>query len=99
MHLPLQHVSPSELPSLFLTSLEPALLVSILDTFKTILTDDKLSEHAQDDILQYLRAFPTVPRFEFVLMFLSTDEQRLVGEVWKVYGHVPGRDVASGWKL
>ncbi|KAG8880382.1 hypothetical protein FRB98_005143 [Tulasnella sp. 332] len=90
-------VRPSDLPSLFLTSLEPTLLTSILDTFLVVVSVGMLD--IKDDVLQYLEAFPTVPRFEFVLMFLNSKEQTAIRDVWALYGQKPGHAVASGWKL
>ncbi|KAG9035787.1 hypothetical protein FRB95_010555 [Tulasnella sp. JGI-2019a] len=90
-------VPPSELPSLFLTSLEPVLLNSILTTFLALISTDVLP--IKDEVLEYLKAFPRVPRFEFVVMFLSPKEQKAVKDIWALYGETPGTGAAAEWKL
>ncbi|KAG8898784.1 hypothetical protein FRB99_007170 [Tulasnella sp. 403] len=92
----LTDLPPQSLSTTFRTSLGPQLLISVLTTFISILFNCTPSAKAR--ILEYLRAFPSVPRFDFVIMFLTEKEQRLVEDVWKAYHTTPGKGDAAHWK-
>lgn len=72
---------PTSLPSLFKTSLETALLVSMLETFKAVLENAPAAE-VKEGVKTYLLNFARVPRFTTVVLFMSKTEKQLVKEVW-----------------
>ncbi|KAH9480186.1 RNA polymerase II-associated protein 3 [Psilocybe cubensis] len=77
-------IPPSSLPELCKTSLEPSLLVSILDVFLTVLgTSNNL--HKQT-IHAYMDNMTRIPRFSTVVLFLSKPEKEVAREVWKALG-------------
>ncbi|KAI0029481.1 hypothetical protein K488DRAFT_80143 [Vararia minispora EC-137] len=85
----LSRIPPSALPSLFQTSLETPLLLSVLDTFHTLLTSSAYETERHDLrnwIRQYLVHFPQVPRFGTVVLFLSSNEKALTKEVLREAG-------------
>ncbi|KAL0960856.1 hypothetical protein HGRIS_005872 [Hohenbuehelia grisea] len=86
-------IAPLDLPSLFQTSLEPALFVSILETFLAVL--DSQPNDTKGLITEYLEAFPKVPRFSTVLLFLNAKEKSVAKEVWKRLGV---QNPAPSWK-
>ncbi|TFK52695.1 TPR-like protein, partial [Heliocybe sulcata] len=79
-------ISPDSLPSLFQTSLEPTLLVSMLTTFLHILSVPGISVGVKEDIRQYMLALGRVPRFSIVLMLMSRSEKDLAEQVWQELG-------------
>ncbi|KIO24216.1 hypothetical protein M407DRAFT_77238, partial [Tulasnella calospora MUT 4182] len=74
-------VPPEQLPKLFRTSLEPELAMDMVRTF-----DDVLSSSTQDIVRRYMMSLTTVPRFEFVRLFLSDREKEVVRNVAR---HLP----------
>ncbi|KIY66296.1 TPR-like protein, partial [Cylindrobasidium torrendii FP15055 ss-10] len=65
-------IPPTQFPAFFQTSLEPPLLVSILQTFHDALERDAST---QQRIIAYLDAFASVPRFGTLLLFLNSKEK------------------------
>ncbi|KAF7302608.1 hypothetical protein HMN09_00895300 [Mycena chlorophos] len=74
----LSHIPPTSFPTLFQTSLEPALFVEIVDALS--------SSAAGLDSKAYLTAFAAVPRFGTVVRFLTAQERKRVREAWASVG-------------
>ncbi|KAJ7070602.1 TPR-like protein [Mycena amicta] len=65
---------PTSLPTLFQTSLDPALFVEIIDVLRVSSTKTTAKE--------YMHAFASVPRFGTVVRFLSASERQKVRGMW-----------------
>jgi RNA polymerase II-associated protein 3 len=78
----LQNIPPSGLPVFFKASLEPAMLVSILELFRQVGNDPG----RKGVIRQYLNSFARVSRFETVVLFLSQKEKAIARDVWENLG-------------
>lgn len=78
----IDNVPASSLPAMFKTSLEAPLLVSMLETFKFVLTEHDDERTIKDSVKSYLLNLARVPRFSTIIMFMSNDEKKLVKEVW-----------------
>jgi hypothetical protein len=80
-----QTIPPSSIPSFCKTSLEPALLVSILEVFLIVLSSlPAVEEKAQ--IREYLDGLAKVPRFPTLVLFLSGKEKAMTKEMWRKLG-------------
>ncbi|KAG8950792.1 hypothetical protein FRC03_012747 [Tulasnella sp. 419] len=92
----LQHIPPTSLPNLFLTSLEPSMLVSILKDFISVLST---SPSESPKILEYMTNFPKVKRFSTIIMFLNREEAEVVQKVWSILrpNQKVGEDESKGW--
>ncbi|KAF9453106.1 hypothetical protein P691DRAFT_755755 [Macrolepiota fuliginosa MF-IS2] len=94
----LQTIPPVNMPSFCKTSLEPTLLVSILEVFLVILS----SLPTVDDVTkigEYMEYLARVPRFPTLIMFLSSREKTVAKEVWRklgLQGSAPGTWNALG---
>ena len=69
---------------MFKTSLESPQLVSLLETFSSVLRDPEF-EYEPDvkaTVKTYLINLSRVPRFSTIVLFMSKDEKKLVKEVW-----------------
>lgn len=69
---------------MFKTSLEAPLLVSVLETFKFVLTEHDDDSSTKDSVKAYLLNLARVPRFSTIIMFMSKDERKLVKEIWDI---------------
>ncbi|KAK7025566.1 hypothetical protein VNI00_015919 [Paramarasmius palmivorus] len=76
----IQNVDPSTYPSLFKTSLEPSLLISIVQTFLDVLSTD-LDPDARDFIGRSMEGLLHVPRISTIALFLSGTEKDVVKSV------------------
>ncbi|KAG8977537.1 hypothetical protein FRC05_001395 [Tulasnella sp. 425] len=93
-------IPPNQLPKLFLTSLEPGLVMDMVRTFDDVLSSSSshgsssaggslspevqalsLEDSTQNVVMEYMAALPTVPRFEFVRLFLSDTEKATIRKV------------------
>ncbi|KAJ7897362.1 hypothetical protein B0H14DRAFT_3425379 [Mycena olivaceomarginata] len=83
-------IPPAALPTLFQTSLDPALFVEIVDTLGARATTDG------ELVAGYMRAFSSVPRFGTVVRFLSRSEKTRVREVWGALGVGAGAEGVDG---
>ncbi|KZP26273.1 hypothetical protein FIBSPDRAFT_949450 [Athelia psychrophila] len=98
----LSTIPPQALPALFQTSLEPPLLVSILATFQSKIKLDPAAASAETamkdraHMREYMAAFARVPRFSFVVMFMSTSEKEVAKDVWEGLGV---RNGGAAWGL
>lgn len=93
-----QTILPSSLPSFCKASLEPVLLVSILEVFLVVLSCRPTTEDTSK-IGEYMDNLGKVPRFPTLVMFLSAQEKVLAKEVWRklgVQGNAPGHWSALG---
>ncbi|KAG5726879.1 RNA polymerase II-associated protein 3 [Termitomyces sp. T112] len=93
---------PSSVPALFRTSLEPALLVSMMGVFRDVLNANALKDDELDGVRErvrgYMDAFGKVERFETVMLFLSHEEKKVVRGVWEALGVDQFReDVGRAW--
>ncbi|KIM35927.1 hypothetical protein M413DRAFT_449556 [Hebeloma cylindrosporum] len=83
-------IPPTQLPALCKTSLEPPLLVSILDTFSKILTVSASNpdggKQFKNIITQYMEHFTKIPRFSTLVLFLSRAEKDVAKQVWTLLG-------------
>jgi RNA polymerase II-associated protein 3 len=68
------------------SSLDPALLMSIIDVFIEGVKANAGDRVTADAVRAYLTGFETVPRFGTVLLFLSEQEKARVREIWKLLG-------------
>ncbi|KAF7303003.1 hypothetical protein MKEN_01263200 [Mycena kentingensis (nom. inval.)] len=73
----LMRIPPSSFPTLFQTSLEPALFIELVNALACV--PPSMSK-------EYMHAFESVPRFGTVTRFLSAPERRRVREVWAGLG-------------
>ncbi|KAJ7016835.1 hypothetical protein C8F04DRAFT_1159197 [Mycena alexandri] len=90
----LSQIPPSALPSLFQTSLEPALFAEVVDTLGAALEAD--ADNAdKDTVVAYMCAFPAVPRFGTVVRFLSRPEKARVRAMWGALGVGSGSGVGA----
>jgi len=94
----LKSVKPAAISSLFRTSLEAPVLVSILEVFAELLDPTKAASREDNDrrilVKEYLQNFARVPRFATVLMFLTSSERNIAKKVCEsVGGHI------DGWQL
>lgn len=71
---------------MFKISLEPSLLVSLLETFLATLQQSNDDAHTASEIRDYVDALAKVPRFKTVLLFLSKNEKVILREVWEHLG-------------
>ncbi|GLB45501.1 putative rna polymerase ii-associated protein 3 [Lyophyllum shimeji] len=76
-------VPPPRIPALFKTSLEPQLLISILQVFREVL---RRSPNAAVTVREYLDAFARVERFGTIVLFLSREEKAVARDVWEALG-------------
>lgn len=67
---------------MFKTSLEAPQLISMLETFKFVLSEYDGDSSAKDRVKAYLLNLARVPRFSTIMMFMSKNEKTLVKEVW-----------------
>ncbi|TFK39052.1 hypothetical protein BDQ12DRAFT_630217 [Crucibulum laeve] len=74
-------IPPSKLPEFCKTSLEPMLLVSILETFLAMLEGSNDSNMTLL-IKQYMECFAKVPRIGVLILFLSKNEKSIAKQVW-----------------
>ncbi|KAK2465761.1 hypothetical protein APHAL10511_002305 [Amanita phalloides] len=79
-------ISPSSIPTMCKSSLEPALLMSIIDVFIQVVKSNAGDQATVDAVRAYLMGFGGVPRFSTVLLFLSEKEKVKVREAWKLVG-------------
>jgi hypothetical protein len=75
-------IPPSALPTFFKTSLEPAMLVSILEMFREVVRAADRKSAVRD----YLEYFARVSRFETVVLFLSRGEKDVARGVLESVG-------------
>ncbi|PFH53281.1 hypothetical protein AMATHDRAFT_45559 [Amanita thiersii Skay4041] len=75
-------ISPTNIPSMCGSSLEPAQFISIMDVFLQVLEGNGKDEMTKTVIREYLRSFGSVPRFTTLLLFLSEKEKGLVQQLW-----------------
>ncbi len=81
-----QSIPPENIPSMCKSSLEPVLLISIIDVFIEVLKAN-VGDHATVDAVKaYLTGFENAPRFSTILLFLSEKEKVRVRDVWKCLG-------------
>jgi len=74
-------IPPAYFPTLCKTSLEPSMLVSIMETFLEVTKDDD-SQAKRTTIREYMENFAKIPRFNTLLLFLSKSEKKLANSVW-----------------
>lgn len=67
-------------------SLDPALLISIIELFIDVVKANADDQATADAIRTYLVGFENVPRFGTVLLFLSETEKARIREIWKLLG-------------
>jgi hypothetical protein len=91
----IQTIPPANLPAFFKTSLEPAMLVSILELFREMVRIDTGAER-KSVIGEYLDHFTHVPRLETVVLFLSRKEKDVARDVWESLGVSKG-DLGRQW--
>ena len=84
------------LSSLFKTSLEPGLFVSIVAVFEAVL-DSAAKDDVSVVVEAYMHAFGKVDRFGTVVLFLSKEEKARVRRVWEMLGVALGEEDAA-WK-
>ncbi|KAG6914479.1 hypothetical protein DXG01_017029 [Tephrocybe rancida] len=89
----MQSIPPANIPALFKTSLEPALLTSILKVFQEVL---KASRSDAETLREYMDAFTKVERFGTVVLFLSRAEKEVARGLWEGLG-VTKEGVAKVW--
>ncbi|KZT19993.1 TPR-like protein, partial [Neolentinus lepideus HHB14362 ss-1] len=82
----LTQIPPISLSSLFQTSLEPTLLVSMLTTFLHIIRVPGIPGNVKEDVRQYMLSLARVPRFSIVLMLMSRSEKVVAKQVWEDVG-------------
>ena len=90
-----QSVPAASLPSMFQTSLETSLLVSLLETFQMTLKYRPNRPEVADQIQEYMVALTRVPRFSTVLLFMNQMEKQLVNDIWMMLG----RGDRSAWAI
>lgn len=73
------------MPSFCKTSLEPTLLVSILEVFLVVLSSQPMADDT-NRIREYMDGLAKVPRFSTLVMFLSGKEKAIAKEVWRKLG-------------
>ncbi|KAF9473430.1 hypothetical protein BDN70DRAFT_899772 [Pholiota conissans] len=90
----LNTIPPTKLPTLCQTSLEPALLISVLDVFLTLLTAHPGDTALSSKVLEYMQNLARIPRFGTLVLFLSKPEKEVAKGVWGLLGVEP----AGSWK-
>lgn len=83
-----------KLPALCQTSLEPTLLISILDVFYTLLSAHLADAELKQRVLEYMQNFARIPRFGTLVLFLSKPEKEVARGVWGLLGVEP----AGPWR-
>jgi hypothetical protein len=83
-----QTIPPTSIPRLFKTSLEPDLLVDVLQVFR-----EQIHDGRKPIVREYLENFARVPRFGTVVLFLSRKEKDIAKEVWGRLG--VGKDLVD----
>ncbi|KAK7440233.1 hypothetical protein VKT23_017174 [Stygiomarasmius scandens] len=87
-------VSPSYLPTMFQTSLEPQLFTSICQTIL-----DALRCSSDVEIVtvaaEYMRAFTKVPRIRTIVLFLSGEEKEMLRAILKRLEESGGEEIRS----
>jgi len=78
-----QTIPPSSLQKLFQTSLEPPVLILLLQTFLATL-DQNPSQ--RDGVREYMDGLANVPRFSTVLLLLTNPEKDCARRVWEKVG-------------
>lgn len=81
-----QTVPPSSLPALCKTSLEPAFLIAVLDTLRSLVASGIGQADVRNAMREYLDGFAKVQRFDTVVMFLSAQEKDVVRDVLRALG-------------
>ena len=81
-----QSIPPTSIPSMCKASLDPALLISVIDVFIDVVKANADDQATADAIRAYLVGFENVPRFGTVLLFLSEKEKARIVEIWKLLG-------------
>lgn len=81
-----QSIPPASIPSMCKSSLDPALLISIIDVFIDVVKANAVDQATADIIRDYLMGFENVPRFGTVLLFLSEKEKARIREIWMLLG-------------
>ena len=81
-----QSIPPASIPSMCKSSLDPALLISIIDVFIDVMKANGSDQATANVIRAYLMEFENVPRFGTVLLFLSEKEKARIVEIWKLLG-------------
>lgn len=76
-----QSIPPASIPSLCKTSLEPAMLVSILEVFLAV-----LNANTRDKIQEYMDNLARIPRFGTLMLFLNKQEKEVARDVWRGLG-------------
>lgn len=71
-------IPPASIPSLCKTSLEPAMLASILDVFLAV-----LNANTREKIQEYMDNLARIPRFGTLVLFLSKQEKEVARDVWR----------------
>ncbi|KAG7088890.1 hypothetical protein E1B28_012836 [Marasmius oreades] len=74
----INRVSPSAYPSFFKTSLEPSLLISIIQTYLDITTSEP---NAMARVKESMEGFLHVPRISTIALFLSRKEKEIVLQI------------------
>lgn len=87
-------IPPSSFPAMFQASLEPSVLVSMMDTFLATLCRSQGDHDTVCAVKAFMDAFTKVPRLGTVLLFLSEREKEIVREVWEKLGM---RNVDGVW--
>ncbi|KAF8158543.1 hypothetical protein B0H34DRAFT_709282 [Crassisporium funariophilum] len=82
----LNTVPPSKFPTLCKTSLEPALLVSIMETFLRTVDVSNGNPGIKRVVADYMENFEKIPRFGTLLLFLSKTEKVVAKQVLTVLG-------------
>jgi len=91
-----QSIPPENIPSMCKASLEPVLLISVIDVFIEVLKANAGDQATVVAVKAYLTGFENVPRFSTILLFLSEKEKVRVREVWKLLG---SETLGGTWSL
>ncbi|KAF8817206.1 hypothetical protein BYT27DRAFT_7153875 [Phlegmacium glaucopus] len=79
-------ISPNHFPALCKTSLEPSMLVSIIENFLSILDVKDGDAQVKTVIREYMENFARIPRFNTLVLFLSKSEKVLAKNVLTAVG-------------
>ncbi|KAG6815326.1 hypothetical protein H0H87_002938 [Tephrocybe sp. NHM501043] len=90
-----QSIPPTNFPTFFKISLDPAQLTSILAVFQEVL-DASRGEKEKEMVREYMDAFGKVERFGTVALFLNRTEKAVAKGVWEALG-VAKTDLARVW--
>ena len=82
----LQSIPPTHFPALCKTSLEPSTLVSVIETFLSILDAREGDFRVKAIVREYMENFARIPRFNTLVLFLSKNEKALAKSVWTAVG-------------